>query len=201
MTSCLATTGVGAALNKARVTPGSSVVVFGAGGVGLSIIMGAAHAGAETIVAVDLHDDKAELARSLGATHFVAGAEPLEEVLELTNGVGCDYAFDAVGLASIEASLTSYLARRGTAVLVGIPAGGTSFPVDPTQFIREEKVLTGSIFGSADTHRDFVDYANLYRDGALPIDRLVTSRYSLADINSACAEMVSGHAGRGVLMF
>ena len=198
---CGVTTGVGAALNKARVKPGTSVVVFGAGGVGLSIIMGAAHVGAEMIIAVDLHEDKAVLARSVGATHYISSADPLDEVLELTNGVGCDYAFDAVGLAGIEASLTSYLARLGTAVLVGIPAGGTTFPVDPAQFIREEKVLTGSIFGSADTHRDFARYANLYRDGALPLDRLITDRYSLADINSACEDMLSGHAGRGVVVF
>jgi len=198
---CGVTTGVGAALNKAAVTAGSSVVVFGAGGVGLSIIMGAAHAGASTIIAVDLHAEKEQLARDLGATHFVASSAPIDDIQEITNGIGCNYAFDAVGHPSIEEGLTRCLAKGGTAVLVGIPAAGTRFAVDPAQFIREEKILTGSIFGSADTHRDFAAYAALYLDGALPLDRLITSRYELADMNTACADMISGTAGRGVIVF
>ena len=109
--------------------------------------------------------------------------------------------FDAVGLASIETVLLDCLAPAGTAVLVGIPAGGTTFEVEAAEFIRQEKVLTGSIFGSADTARDFVDYAHRYLDGQLPLDRLVTDRYRLDEINEACAAMLAGGAGRGVLVF
>lgn len=198
---CGVTTGVGAALNKANVQPGSSVIVFGAGGVGLSIIMAAAYAGAETIIAVDLHAEKAPLAMGLGATHFLANPDPLSEVLEITDGRGCEYGFDAVGLPTIESRLPMFLARRGVGVLVGIPAGGSTFTVDPAQLIREEKVLTGSIFGSANTHRDFVHYAELFAAGLLPLDALVTDRYRLSDINVACDAMLAGQAGRGVVVF
>lgn len=198
---CGVTTGVGSVLNKAKVTAGSSVVVFGAGGVGLSIIMAAAHAGASTIIAVDRQQDKAELAQSFGATHFLSDTDPVDAIRELTRGRGCDYAFDAVGHIAIEAQLNRCLARLGTAVLVGIPPSGATFEVDPTEFIREEKVLTGSIFGSAHTHRDFLTYAQLYLDGALPLDRLITARYELADINVACANMLEGRSGRGVIVF
>ncbi len=198
---CGVTTGVGAAVNRAGVAAGDSVVVFGAGGVGLSIIMGAAAAGAKTIIAVDLQPEKEALARRLGATHFIAAEDPVANVLQTTGGVGCDHAFDAVGNARIAESLNDCLARRGTAVLVGMPPGGTSMSVDPMAFIRQEKMLTGSIFGSADTHQDFVRYANLFRDGRLPIDELITARYALDDINEACANMLTGQSGRGVVVF
>ncbi len=198
---CGVTTGVGAAINRAGVAAGDSVVVFGAGGVGLSIIMGAASAGATTIIAVDLHAEKEALARRLGATHFIGPETAVAAIREITDGVGCDHAFDAVGNARIAESLNDCLARRGTAVLVGMPPGGTSLAVDPMAFIREEKVLTGSIFGSADTHQDFVRYAKLHRDGRLPIDELITARYELDDINEACANMLSGQSGRGVVVF
>ena len=86
-------------------------------------------------------------------------------------------------------------------MLVGIPSTGTAFEVGAAEFIRREKVLTGSIFGSADTARDFVDYAQRYLDGRLPIDRLVTERYRLDEINEACDAMLTGGVGRGVIVF
>ena len=200
---CGVTTGVGAVFNRAKVEAGSRVVVFGAGGVGLSIVLAAAAAGASTIIAVDLHPEKETLARRMGATHFIqSSAGDVADVVDaVTGGLGCDYAFDAVGHADIAAGLNQLLARRGTAVLVGLPPGGTRFSVDPIEFIREEKSLTGSIFGSADTHRDFVTYAQMYLEGALPLEELVTSRYSLDQVNEACDAMLTGHGGRGVLLF
>lgn len=201
---CGVTTGVGAALNRAKVHPGSTVAVFGAGGVGLSIVMGAVLSGATKIIVIDLNADKEALAHGVGATHFVAtgdGADPLEAVLEITEGVGADYAFDAVGHTGIESQLIATVAQFGTAVMVGFPKAGSTFAIDPAQIIRDEKVLTGSIFGSAHTHRDFVHYAELYADGRLPLDQLITGRYQLDQINEACDEMLNGNAGRGVLVF
>ena len=125
----------------------------------------------------------------------------MSAIREATDGRGVDYVFDAVGLASIESVLLDCLAPAGTAVLVGIPSNGTAFEVDAAEFIRREKVLTGSIFGSADTARDFVDYAQRYLEGRLPIDRLVTERYRLDEINEACDAMLSGGVGRGVIVF
>lgn len=201
---CGVTTGVGAVLNKAKVAAGDTVAIFGGGGVGLSTVMGAVLAGAGRIVVVDRNPDKDALARSFGATDVVITDDldaAVASIRDLTDGRGVDVVFDAVGLASIETVLLDCLAPAGTAVLVGIPAGGTTFEVEAAEFIRQEKVLTGSIFGSADTARDFVDYAHRYLDGQLPLDRLVTDRYRLDEINEACAAMLAGGAGRGVLVF
>lgn len=196
---CGVTTGVGAALNKADVRPGSTTVIIGAGGVGLSIAMGAAYAGASTIVVADANPAKQQMALDMGATHFFVG-DPAGLVDELTDGFGADTAFDAVGLTSIQSRLIDLLAPGGIAVLVGLPAQGATFDVDPQVVIRGERIITGSIFGSAATHRDFARYADLYLDGQLPLDRLVTQRYRLDQVNDACASMLSGTQGRGVLM-
>ena len=144
------------------------------------------------------------MCRSFGATDVVITddlTDAVSAIREATDGRGVDYVFDAVGLAAIESVLLDCLAPAGTAVLVGIPSTGTVFEVDAAEFIRREKVLTGSIFGSADTARDFVDYAQWYLDGRLPIDRLVTERYRLDEINEACDAMLSGGVGRGVIVF
>lgn len=201
---CGVTTGVGAVLNKAKVTAGDTVAIFGGGGVGLSTVMGAVLAGASRIVVVDRNPDKDAMCRSFGATDVVITddlTDAVSAIREATDGRGVDYVFDAVGLAAIESVLLDCLAPAGTAVLVGIPSTGTAFEVDAAEFIRREKVLTGSIFGSADTARDFVDYAQRYLDGRLPIDRLVTERYRLDEINEACDAMLTGGVGRGVIVF
>lgn len=200
---CCVTTGVGAALNKAEIQPGSTVAVYGAGGVGLSIVMGAVLSDAAKIIVIDLNAEKGALAQSLGATHFLCagdGIDAVEAVREITDGVGADYAFDAVGHTGIEAQLIDTLGQFGTAVMVGFPKEGSTFNVDPAKIIRNEKVLTGSIFGSAHTHRDFVKYARLYAEGQLPLDQLITGRYNLGEINEACEEMLNGATGRGVII-
>ncbi len=198
---CGVTTGVGAALNKAKIAPGSSVVVYGAGGVGLSIVMGAVLSGARRVIVIDVNADKEGLARSFGATDFVATGDPVSAIRDLTDGVGADYAFDAVGHTGIEAQLLASVAQFGTAVMVGFPKAGSTFEIDPAHIIRDEKILTGSIFGSAHTNRDFVGYANLFLEGRLPLDRLVTGRYPLSAVNEACADMLHGATGRNVLVF
>ena len=153
---------------------------------------------------IERNPDKEELARALGATDFVCtadGADPVTAVRELTGGIGAAYAFEAVGHTGIGAQLMATLAQFGTAVMVGFPEAGATFEVDPAQIIRDEKTLTGSIFGSAQTDRDFVTYAELYRQGRLPLDRLITGRYRLDEVNDACEAMLSGVTGRGVIVF
>ena len=165
--------------------------------------MGAVLSGAGKIIVVDLNADKEPLARSFGASHFVAtgdGTDPVEAVYEITGGVGADYAFDAVGHTGIESQLIATIGQFGTAVMVGFPRTGATFDIDPAHIIRDEKVLTGSIFGSAHTHRDFVHYAELYASGRLPLHQLVTGRYGLDDINQACHDMLHSAAGRGVIL-
>ena len=199
---CAVTTGVGAALNKASVLPGSSVVVYGAGGVGLSVVMGAKLAGAAKIIVVDISDSKKDLAKSFGATHFVLSEKgTLDEIKAFTDGIGADYAFEAVGNTELETQLIDTIRPGGTAVMIGFPASGEKFQVNPAEIIRDEKVLTGSIYGTAHTKRDFVKYGELCLSGKLPVDRLITSTCSLEQINEACKEMLDGGEGRIIINF
>ena len=199
---CAVTTGVGAALNKASVLPGSSVVVYGAGGVGLSVVMGAKLAGAAKIIVVDISDSKKDLAKSFGATHFVLSEKgTLDEIKAFTDGIGADYAFEAVGNTERETRLMDTMRPGGTAVMIGFPASGEKFQVNPAEIIRDEKVLTGSIYGTAHTKRDFVKFGDLCMNGKLPVDRLITSTCSLEQINEACKEMLDGVEGRIIINF
>ena len=199
---CAVTTGVGAALNKARVLPGSSVVVYGAGGVGLSVVMGVKLAGASKIIVVDISDSKKELAEGFGATHFFLSEKgTLEQIHNITDEIGADYAFEAVGNTDLETQLIDTIRPGGTAVMIGFPASGEKIQVNPAEIIRDEKVLTGSIYGSAHTKRDFVKYGELCLKGKLPVDRLITRTCSLEQINEACKEMLNGDEGRIIINF
>ena len=199
---CAVTTGVGAVLNQASVHEDSSVVVYGAGGVGLSIIMGCVLAGAKKIIAVDQTAAKETIARSMGATDFLtAGSDTVELVKELTDGLGADYSFDAVGNIEIAEMLLPSLRERGTALLVGVPPTDSRIKVDATDLLRQEKRLTGTIYGSADTAVDFEKYAHMYLSGELPIDKLISNHYKIDEINQACEDMLSGNIARGVVTF
>jgi Zn-dependent alcohol dehydrogenase len=199
---CAITTGVGAIWNTAHVRPGDRVAVIGCGGVGLSAILGAVAAGADPIVAVDVADDRLELARSLGATHGVlwAGdAESTAEAVRTTTGGGVDYAVEATGRP--EAGLTAFLSTRarGAAVLIGIPSADAVVPFPALQFPRLERRVLGSIYGSSRPARDFPRIAALYLTGGLPLDRLVGHRLPLDRVSDAFALMQEGGAGRIVL--
>ena len=199
---CAVTTGVGAVLNQASVHKGSSVVVYGSGGVGLSIIMGCVQAGAEKIIAVDRVESKEIIARSMGATHFVkADTNTVEVVKELTDGLGADYAFDAVGSIEIAEMLLPSLRERGLALLVGVPPTDSRLQIDVTDVFRQEKRLTGTIYGSADTAVDFEKYAHMYLSGSLPVQKLISKHYKIEEINQACEEMLNGEIARGVVTF
>ncbi|HEX2505567.1 MAG TPA: Zn-dependent alcohol dehydrogenase [Gaiellaceae bacterium] len=199
---CAITTGVGAIWNTAQVRPGDRVAVIGCGGVGLSAILGAVAAGADPIVAVDVADDRLELARSLGATDVVlwAGdAESTAEAVRTTTGGGVDYAVEATGRP--EAGLAAFLSTRarGAAVLIGIPSADAVVPFPALQFPRLERRVLGSIYGSSRPARDFPRIAALYLDGRLPLDRLVGQRLPLDRVSDAFGLMQEGGAGRVVL--
>jgi Zn-dependent alcohol dehydrogenase len=199
---CAVTTGVGAVLNQASVHEGSSVVVYGSGGVGLSIIMGCVLAGAEKIIAVDKSEAKETIARAVGATHFIkAGKDAVGNVKELTGGLGADYAFDAVGNIEIAEMLLPSLRERGFALLVGVPPTDSKIQLDATDLFRQEKRLSGTIYGSADTAVDFERFAQMYLSGVLPIDKLISKHYKIDEINQACEEMLNGTIARGVVTF
>src|SRR5712691_6450299 len=200
---CSVMTGVGAVFNTAQVQPGSRVAVFGAGGVGLNVIQGAAIAGAERIVAVDAQPAKLELARKFGATDMVDAtkADPVEAIRALTAGRGADFAFEAIGNKRTVEQAYEATRKAGTCVVIGLGSIKESVSLNLFVLPLLEKRLLGCWYGSADVHRDIPRLLSLYRAGKLKLDALVTRTYALAQINEAFADMTSGANARGVLVF
>ncbi|MDH4147314.1 MAG: Zn-dependent alcohol dehydrogenase [Acidimicrobiia bacterium] len=202
LVGCGVLTGVGAALRTAGVQAGESVAVFGCGGVGLSIVQGAALAGAGQIIAVDRVADKLELARSLGATDVVdaSSGDAVAAVRELTGGRGVDHALEAVGLPQLVRQAAESLAVRGTCTIVGVPADGTVFEI-PYAAIRPECKVQTCRMGSNRFRVDIPRYLDFYRKGRLRLDEMVTRRGRLEDVNDAFAAMHAGEGARTVLTF
>jgi NDMA-dependent alcohol dehydrogenase len=200
---CAVITGVGAVVNCARVRPGSSVVVFGTGGVGLNVVQAAALAGAERVIAVDLLDRKLEFARQFGATHVVNGAagDPVPAVRELTGGRGVDYAFEVIGLPKTMRQAWDCLAKRGLGVVVGVSPFSAEVSVPVMSLVFEERTLTGSIYGSARPRHDIPKLIALYRAGKLKLDELLTRRWPFKEINEAYASLERGEVARSVVVF
>ncbi len=203
LVGCAVTTGVGAVFNTAKVTPGSSVAVFGCGGVGLNVIQGARIAGAQRIVAIDSIEAKLEMAKKFGATDVLAaqaGEDSAKQIKKLTAG-GADYAFECVGSGELAAAAYRAIRRGGLAVVVGVakPADTTSVRTMTLPF--EEKTLTGSYFGSCVPRIDFPRMLGLYLGGKLMLDELITRRYSIAEAPQAFADLETGRNARGVIVF
>lgn len=199
---CGVMTGVGAAINTARVRPGSTVAVFGCGGVGLNVIQGAALAGAGRIIAVDLTEDKLEFARRFGATDGVNAAEqdPVEAIKGLTGDAGADYGFEAIGDPQAMEQTYASVRKGGVAVIAGMPPDGERMSF-PATLLYGERLLTGSVYGSANLRVDIPRLVDLYLAGRLDLDTLVTRRYALEEVNEAFAAMGGGQVGRGVIIF
>ncbi len=200
---CAVTTGYGAVINRAQVSPGSSVLVFGAGGVGLSAVMAAALAGAAPIVIVDPVGWKRDLALELGATHALHPGETdiPAAVRDLTVGEGADYAFDAAGAPGLVQEAFAATRRGATIVAVGIPKAGTTVSLPGPELVREEKVVTGSLYGSCRPRQDMPRILDLYAAGRLALDKLVTRTFQLDEINDVFHQMRAGDLTRGVIEF
>jgi S-(hydroxymethyl)glutathione dehydrogenase / alcohol dehydrogenase len=203
LVGCAVMTGFGAAVLRARVEPGSVAVVYGAGGVGLSSILGCKLAGAQAIVAADPVAFKRRTALALGATHAVdPGAEDVAALArELTDGRGADYAFDTAGAPGVVAQAYGAVRRGGVVVAVGLPPEGTTADFPASDLPREEKVVTGSFYGSCRPHQDMPLVLDLYMDGRLDLDALVTRTFTLDEINEGFAAMNAGEVARGVIRF
>jgi S-(hydroxymethyl)glutathione dehydrogenase/alcohol dehydrogenase len=201
LVGCAVMTGIGAAINRARVEPGSTVAVFGVGGVGLSVVLGAILAGARDIVAVDPVPFKRKLALELGATHAVDPGtdDPADALRELTDGRGADYTFDAAGYPGVVTQAYESTRRGGTVVCIGIPPVGAEARLPGPNLPRDEKVVTGSFYGSCRPHVDMPLVLDLFMDGRLPLDRLVSRTYALDEINEAFAAMNGGEVARAVI--
>ncbi|MBX3648446.1 MAG: zinc-dependent alcohol dehydrogenase family protein [Rhodocyclaceae bacterium] len=199
---CAVLTGVGAVVNTARVPPGSSVAVLGLGGVGLNSLLAAVASGAEKIIALDMIESKLQLARQLGATHAVNAGDKdaIEQVKALTQG-GVDYAFEMAGsVAALE--LAYRITRRGgTTVTAGLPNPQSNWPLQAVTLVAEERTVKGSYIGSCVPSRDVPRYIALYRAGKLPVDKLMSARIALDDINAGFDRLASGEAVRQVIVF
>ena len=198
---CGVMTGVGAAINTAKVQPGSSVVVFGCGGVGMSIIQGARIAGASEIVAVDMVDTKLDDAKRFGATHGVKPDQLDELKVELTSGRGFDYAFEAIGNPVTIRAAYDAARRGGMAVIVGVGRFEQKIEFNAFELFFNEKNLKGSLYGSADVRRDFDRLIRLWRTGQLDLEGMISRRIALDDINEAFDAMQRGEVIRQVIEF
>ncbi len=198
---CGVTTGVGAVLNTAKVEPGSTVAVFGAGGVGLAAIQGARIAGARKIIAVDTFEGKLAMARRLGATDTVdaSNSDPVDEIRKLTGG-GVDYSFEAIGLKQTAEQAFNSLKTGGTATVIGMIPVGQKVEIDGYMFLTERK-LQGSNMGSNRFRIDMPRYIEFYLQGRLNLDDMISRRGKLEDVNDAFRAMKAGEVARTVLMF
>ncbi len=209
---CAVMTGAGAALNAAQVRPGNSVVIIGAGGVGLSVVQACANLSAYPIIVVDLSDEKLEFARKFGATIGIDARteDPVARVRALMGGEitsGVDVAFDAIGIGqTMEQILHMARARQpgerdgGVAVLVGVPHG--QMPTLPMHMLFGGKIYRGAPGGCSTPDRDFPLLVRWFKEGKMPLEEMVTRRYKLEQINEACDALARGEiAGRAIVTF
>jgi Zn-dependent alcohol dehydrogenase len=201
--SCGVITGVGAAVNAAGLRPGQDVVVIGAGGVGLNAIQGARIAGARRIVAVDMTEEKLEIAKEFGATHGVLASlkEPWKAAYKALGGRGADAVLITVGAIPAYDQAPRYLGLGGKAVMIGMPHSGDEASYEPVILAALGQGLVGSKMGDVVIQRDIPWMIDLYEQGRLKLDELVSGRWSLDQINEAIADTKTGSAKRNVILF
>ena len=199
---CAVLTGVGAVVNTAQVSPGESVAIFGLGGVGLAAMLGARCSGAHPIIAVDVNQGRLAFALTLGAHHVLdARSDTLvHDLRRLTNG-GVHYAIESVGNEAVLAQAYAVTRRGCVTVSVGLPAPGKTLSIPAVSLVGEERTLKGSYMGSAVPSRDIPRFIALYRAGLLPVDRLLTHRLRLQDLNAGFDRLAQGDAIRQVILF
>ncbi|MEO3808309.1 zinc-binding dehydrogenase [Sphaerisporangium sp. B11E5] len=198
---CAVITGVGTVLNAIERCAGEAVVIFGAGGVGLSTVLGAVLAGAGPIVVVDVVAERLEMARSLGATHTVdASREDVAAAVQEIRPGGAEWAVEAIGRPATLETAFEVLRPGGTVVAVGLGKVGQTFQVPLNLLVQREKRVVGSLYGSANPLVDLPRLFGLYLAGRLPLDRLIGRRYPLGRVNEAFADLTGGAVGRGVVL-
>ena len=198
---CAVITGVGAVVNRAKVEAGSAIAVFGCGGVGLNVIQGGVLASASKIIAVDTVDFKLAKAEEMGATDFINAdrEDPVRRITEITGG-GADYAFEVVGFPTLVRQAFESVRPGGTAVVVGVQPPQAEVAVDAWELLQD-RALMGAYHGSARVRVDFLWLLDLYKDGRLKLDELITRYRPLDEINEAFEDMNNGLTARTVLTF
>ena len=198
---CGVTTGFGAALRTARVEPGSTAAVFGAGGVGLSAVNGCAVAGARTVISVDIRGDKLANAKRVGATHLVnaADADPVEAIREITQG-GADYTFEAIGKPEVGRQAFDALRAGGTCTVIGVMPIGSEVRIPGRDLLREKR-LQGTSMGSNRLRVDIPRYVDMYLGGKLRLDEMITRRGTIDDAPAMFEAAIAGDEARQVFLF
>ena len=201
--ACGVITGMGAVVNTAGVPSGSSVVVIGTGGVGLNSVQGAMIAGAHPVIAIDVSEKKLEAATVFGATHTINSTEAdiREGILSLTQGRGADYVLVTVGSTKVIEQGLGLLGRLGTLVIVGMPPSGAMAELEAVSFADNSQRILGSKMGSTRLRVDVPKLVELYQQGRLKLDELITARYPLEEINEAIAAVKRAEALRNVIVF
>jgi S-(hydroxymethyl)glutathione dehydrogenase/alcohol dehydrogenase len=198
---CGTSTGIGAAINSTGIKPGESIAIFGCGGVGLSAVMGAKLAGAGKIIAVDTLDKKLAMAKKLGADCLINASvdDPMAKVMELTGG-GADYALECIGNVNVMTQAFASIRFGGKLIVVGMAPLGTVFSIATYEFLLG-KTVTGTVQGDINPQIDIPRYIDLYMNGKLPIDKLITKTYGLDEINQAFEALEKGQVIRSVIKF
>ncbi len=204
LVGCGVPTGVGAVIHRAKVVPGSTVMVIGCGGIGMNIVQGAALAGARMIIAVDIHDWKLEKAKEFGATHTVnaRNEDPVAKATELTWGLGVDYAFEAIATPETIGQAALATGKNSTIVIVGLtPSTVKSMPISPLMLVLYQKTVMGTLYGDSQPLNDIPNLLKMYKAGKIKLDELVSRTYTLDQINEAYADLTAGRILRGVVEF
>ena len=204
LVGCGVPTGVGAVIHRAKIEPGSTVMVIGCGGIGMNAVQGAAIAGARMIIAVDKVDFKLEKAKEFGATHTINSTreDPVQISKDLTWGEGVDYAFEAIATPATIGQAYACLGKNGTVVVIGLtPYTAESIPIPPLDLVLFQKSIMGTIYGDSQPRNDIPNLLKMYHAGKLKLDELVTRTYTLDQVNEAYADMLAGKNIRGVIEF
>lgn len=198
---CGVMTGVGAALNAANVKPGTTAVVFGCGGIGLSTIQGARIAGAENVVAVDTLPAKLDMAKTFGATHGCLLEDANEFILELTEGRGADYCFEAVGNTALMQLAEASTRPGGVCTVIGVGKMDEQFVLSPFMLPLSAKRIQGTMYGNCNPSTDFPKLFDYYKSGELDLDGMITKTYTIDEAPQAFADLTSGANARGVIIY
>jgi Zn-dependent alcohol dehydrogenase len=200
MVGCAAVTGIGAMLNVVGRAPGRAVLIIGAGGVGLSCVIGARLIGAAPVIVADLAADRLDLATELGADHCIdVGEQDLASALAELSPRGVDWAVDAVGLAETLEQAIGSLCDGGTAIAVGLGHQDTQFTTRVNHLVQGDRAIRGCLYGSANTPVDIPRILDLYAGGRLPFDKLLGREYALDEVNEAYAHLARGEVGRALI--
>jgi S-(hydroxymethyl)glutathione dehydrogenase/alcohol dehydrogenase len=200
---CSVATGVGSVIRHAKVEAGSTVLVIGCGGVGLNVVQGAKLAGATTIIGVDLKENKLDFAKHMGATHSINATKSnnlIEEIRDLTGGLGVDYAFDAIGSQATALQVVDAIAPGGHAVFIGMPKVEETAPINAFQMVFREKMVTGAYYGSVHPATDLPVLADMAMAGSLKMDDLISRTYKFDQINEGFELLERGEVARGVIL-